>query len=290
MGTDDQSKPTADNSMTIKLMLERGGRKIIYAEAGKDFVDLLFSFLVLPAGAIAKQALDSKATKTDDQKKVNCIINLYNSVESLSGSLMKADKAVLLDQKVVSANYSNALIRIQAPPPRPPPGPPPRYYVCQNASSGITYIHSLSNQSGTVTCPCGYSVSREVKLVDKLPVPAKDPVPAGYVKKSANFVITDDLTVIPVKSTATIIQLWNKLDVQEPTELQEREVTVGPNEVAGLLKAALVSNSALNDVFKAEKPKRSNPVDLDTSRLAVQDLLLKLLIENGQYRGGKLTG
>lgn len=291
MGANDQSNPKADNSMSITLMLDKGGRKIMYAEAGKDFVDLLFSFLVLPAGAIAKHALDSKHTKSEEQEKTSCIINLYNSVVNLSGSLMKADKAVLLDQKVVSANYTNDILRIQSPSPRPPPGPPPRFYVCGNASSGST-IHSLSNQCGTVTCPCGYSVSREVKLVDRLPaIAANDPVPTGFVKKRASFVITDDLTVIAVNSSATIIQLWNKLEVHEPMELKEREVTVGPNEVVSLLKAALVSSTALNDVFKAEQPKRSTPVDPDTSRLAVQELLLKLLIEDGQrFRGGKLIG
>ena len=107
MAVDDQSKTT----MSIKLMLDKIGRTIIYAEAMKDFVDLLFSFLVLPAGAIAKQAqaLDSKASKNEDQiLKFSCITNLYKSVESLSGSLMKTDKAVLLDPNVViSTTYTN---------------------------------------------------------------------------------------------------------------------------------------------------------------------------------------
>jgi hypothetical protein len=71
-----------------------------------------------------------------------------------------------------------------------------------------------------------------LKLADNSPVAAKDPVrPKGYVKETTNFVITDDLSVLPVNSTATIFQLWNKLDVQEPTDLKEQNVTLGPNEV-----------------------------------------------------------
>jgi hypothetical protein len=285
-------KPKAANSMTIKLMVNKRSRKILYAEAGKDFVDLLFSFLVLPTGAIAKQALVSKVTKKEeDQTKVPCITNLYKSVESLSALLMKADKAVLLNPKVVSTTYTNDILCIQSP---PPPAAPPRYYVCNNANANAssTYfmgsgvystastIHNLSTQSGSSTCSCGSLVNREVKLVEKAPVPV---LPKGYVKKTANFVITDDLSVIPVNSTATIVQLWNKLDVKEPTELEERNVTVGQNEVMGLLKAAMVSHTALNDVFRAQ-PEYSSPLDMETTGISVQELLIKLLTEGQKNR------
>jgi len=277
-------KPKAANSMTIKLMVNKRSRKILYAEAGKDFVDLLFSFLVLPTGAIAKQALVSKVTqKEDDQTKVPCITNLYKSVESMSASLMKTDKAILLDPKVVSTTYTSDTLHIQSPPPPPPPAAPPRYYVCPYIQSS-SYTHSLSTQSGTVTCSCGNWVNREVKLVDNPLAAAKDVVrPTGYVKKTVNFVITDDLSVIPVNSTATIVQLWNKLDVKEPTELEERNVTVGANEVLGLLKAAMVSNTALNAVFKAE-PKYSTTIDMETTGISMQELLIKLLTESQKNR------
>nr|ABK24184.1 unknown [Picea sitchensis] len=240
-------KPKAANSMTIKLMVNKRSSKIMYAEAGKDFVDLLFSFLVLPAGAIAKHGLVSKVTKEEEQTKVPCITNLHKSVECLSSSIMKTDKGILLDPKVVSKIYTNDILCIQT----PPPAVPPRYFVCNNVSYG-SLAHSLSTQSGTVTCPCGYSVNLELKLADNSPVAAKDPVrPKGYVKETANFVITDDLSVLPVNSTATIFQLWNKLDVQEPTDLKEQNVTLGPNEVILLLKSAMVSDTVLNNVFKA---------------------------------------
>lgn len=237
-------KPKDANSMTIKLMFNKRSHKILYAEAGKDFVDLLFSFLVLPTGAIAKQALVSKVTKKEeDQTKVPCITNLYKSVESMSASVMKVDKSVLLDPEVVTTTYTNDILRIQSAP--PPPVAPPRYYVCCNAGHGGTYTHSLSTQSGASKCSCGQVLNREVKFLDQAPVAAKDPVPTGYVKKSANFVITDDLSVIPVNSTVRIIQLWNEFGVKKPTELFERNVTVGRNEVMNLI---MVSFSLI--VFK----------------------------------------
>jgi hypothetical protein len=269
--------------MAIKLMVNKRSGKIMYAEAGKDFVDLLFSFLVMPTGAIAKQALVSKDNKEKDDTKVCCITNLYKSVESLSASLMKGDKAVLLDPKVVSTTYTNDILRIES----PSSATPPKYYACSNAGSYYsggcyTSTHNLSTQSGTVMCSCGSWLNREVQLVDKAPVPV---LPSGFVKKGANFVITDDFNIIPVNSTDTIIQLWTKLDVREPTELEERNATVGPNEVLGLLKAALVSNTALNDVFKAQ-PKFSVIVNMDTTGISLQELLTKLLTEGQKNRSG----
>eukprot|EP00253_Pinus_taeda_P008181 PITA_08181 len=275
------AKPKPSNSITIKLMVSKRSGKIMYAEAGKDFVDLLFSFLVLPTGAIAKQALVSKDNKEKDDTKVCCITNLYKSVESLSPSFMKGDKAVLLDPKVFSATYTSDTLNIKSS--TPAPAPASKYYVCPYIGS-YSGTHGLSTQSGTVTCSsCGHTVNREVKLENNPLAATKDSVrPTGYVKKTVNFFITDDLSVIPSGSTATIVQLWNKLDVKEPTELEEQNVPVGPNEVTGLLKAAMVHNTALNAVFKAER-KSSSTMDMGTTGISLQELV-KLLNEAQKNR------
>eukprot|EP00253_Pinus_taeda_P021088 PITA_21088 len=273
------AKPKDANSITIKLMVSKRSGKIMYAEAGKHFVDLLFSFLVLPTGAIAKQALVSKHNKEKDDTKVCCITNLYKSVESLSASLMKVDKAVLLDPEVFSATYTSDTLNIKS----STPAPASKYYVCPYTGN-YDGTHGLSTQNGTVTCSsCGHTINRGVKLEDNPLAATKDSVrPTGYVKKTVNFFITDDLSVIPSGSTATIVQLWNKLDVKEPTELEEQNVTVGPNEVTGLLKADMVHNTPLNAVFKAER-KSSTTMDMGTTGISLQELV-KLLNEAQKNR------
>eukprot|EP00253_Pinus_taeda_P013821 PITA_13821 len=289
------AKPKPSNSITIKLMVSKRSGKIMYAEAGKDFVDLLFSFLVLPSGAIAKHALVSKDNKEKDDTRVCCITNLYKSVESLSPSFMKGDKAVLLDPKVFSATYTSDTLNIKS----SAPAPASKYYVCPRTgnNSGISNrygmlkyatayggTHGLSTQNGTVNCSsCGNTINCEVKLEDNPLAATKDSVrPTGYVKKTVTFFITDDLSVIPSGSTATIVQLWNKLDVKEPTELEEQNVPVGPNEVTGLLKAAMVHNTALNAVFKAER-KSSTTMDMGSTGISLQELV-KLLNEAQKNR------
>jgi len=51
----------------------------------------------------------------------------------------------------------------------------------------------------------------------------------------------------------------------------------------GLLKAAMVSHTALNDVFRAQ-PKYSSPLDMETTGISVQELLIKLLTEGQKNR------
>jgi hypothetical protein len=42
------------DKVSIRVLVEKGKNKVVYAEAGKDFVDVLFSFLTLPLGTIAR--------------------------------------------------------------------------------------------------------------------------------------------------------------------------------------------------------------------------------------------
>lgn len=53
---------------------------------------------------------------------------------------------------------------------------------------------------------------------------------AGYVKDTVTFIITDGLEISP-SSTITSINLLNKLNVKDLSDLAERNVSVGPNEV-----------------------------------------------------------
>lgn len=205
MGVKDEANSEPQPSLAIKLMINKRNRRVMYAEAEKEFVDLLVSVLTLPTGSIAKLAL-----RNDPSANNSCIANLYNSVENFPDFLMKSNRSILLDPKVVSTTYTNEILNIQTPPPPPKPAEPPKYYTCYYPTYS-SYIHTLSTQSGTVLCKCGDYVNREVSLVD--PAPQSKPETAaenGYVKKKAKFVITDDLNIIPVNSTAAIVNLWNK--------------------------------------------------------------------------------
>eukprot|EP01018_Ginkgo_biloba_P010153 Gb_26021 [translate_table: standard] len=73
---------------------------------------------------------------------------------------------------------------------------------------------------------------------------------SGYVKETVTFIITDDLSISPT-SPITSITMLNKLNA-DLTDLEEQNVTVVFNEALELLGAAMVSKTALNDVFSVE--------------------------------------
>ncbi|GAU40128.1 hypothetical protein TSUD_162970 [Trifolium subterraneum] len=68
------------DKVSIRVLVEKGKNKVVYAEAGKDFVDVLFSFLTLPLGTIAKVVAKDTNIKA---VKFGSISSLYQSVANL---------------------------------------------------------------------------------------------------------------------------------------------------------------------------------------------------------------
>jgi hypothetical protein len=42
------------NLFRVQLLVQKSNKRVLYMEAGKDFADVLFSFLMLPIGAVIK--------------------------------------------------------------------------------------------------------------------------------------------------------------------------------------------------------------------------------------------
>jgi hypothetical protein len=230
--------------INLRLLINDKTGKILYAEAGKDFVDLLFSFLTLPIGSVMKLLSEFKRAKT-----VGSLTNLYNSVEKLQTMFMNADKSHLLEPNVMSTN-PNDILRIQS--------APIVYYVCGAQLNYGGSVHHMATQSGG-RCACSRPMNYEVRLQNpSMENSTKSPgstgssgsvgIGGGYVKETVTFIITGELEISPA-STITSINLLNKLNVKDLTDLAERNVSVGPNEAMELLWASLVSTTPLNDVF-----------------------------------------
>ncbi|CAN1269321.1 hypothetical protein LINPERPRIM_LOCUS13540 [Linum perenne] len=66
----------------LKLLINNKTNKVIFAEAGKGFVDFLFSIFSLPMGAMIKP-------ESKDENQQGCLGNLYHSVESLSNEFFR---------------------------------------------------------------------------------------------------------------------------------------------------------------------------------------------------------
>ncbi|KAL1560804.1 hypothetical protein AAHA92_10976 [Salvia divinorum] len=91
------------NKMVLRVFAQRSTDKVLYAQAGEDFVELLFGFLVLPLGAVVRILERSSLNK--------CFDLLYMSVaDHIDNKYLKiGPKKMLTNPKIphgyVSENY-----------------------------------------------------------------------------------------------------------------------------------------------------------------------------------------
>lgn len=64
----------ATNTVSLKLLIDTKGHKVLFAEAGKDFVDFIFTLLALPVGTVIR--LLSK------DNMVSSLGKLYDSLDT----------------------------------------------------------------------------------------------------------------------------------------------------------------------------------------------------------------
>ncbi|KAJ6840915.1 uncharacterized protein M6B38_117955 [Iris pallida] len=85
--------------LMLKLLIDNSSDKVLFAEAGKDVVDFLFSLLSIPVGTVVK------LLATEGMPMVGCIGNLYKSVERLDDSCLQSGHArtMLLNPTLPSA-------------------------------------------------------------------------------------------------------------------------------------------------------------------------------------------
>ncbi|KAL3620099.1 hypothetical protein CASFOL_035011 [Castilleja foliolosa] len=75
---------TSKSKVSLKLLIDTKGKRVLFAEAGKEFVDFLIHILSLPVGTVInllkKQELDGS------------LAHLYESIENLSDSYLQPNQ------------------------------------------------------------------------------------------------------------------------------------------------------------------------------------------------------
>ncbi|XVF83494.1 hypothetical protein PTKIN_Ptkin16aG0492800 [Pterospermum kingtungense] len=219
----------ATTTISLKLFVDPKSNKILFAEAGKDFVDFLFLFQALPVGTIT-----SLLTK---QEMVGCLGNLYDSIENLGDNYVHSKENIytLLKPMVFhfAANASLSLLPIMQ--------SSRNLYMC-NRSCG-KYVTNYRNTS----CSCGCFRNELVTFVNP-----KNSAPlyleGGYVKEAVTYMVTDDL-VVRTMSATFIITLLNKFNVKDVGVLEQKVIDVEKDKGLELLRASMQSKAVLTDVF-----------------------------------------
>ncbi|KAF5794802.1 hypothetical protein HanXRQr2_Chr08g0332221 [Helianthus annuus] len=241
----------ASQEMSLKLLVDVKGSRVLFAEVPKEFVDFLFHIFSLPLGTLVELI--------GSNQMAGCLGKLKGSIESFNGNYLqpgiKMDdifnpktafngKTFLLSCDASSGDQSGASKAV---------------YRCAKAAG---YCHYCGNQpcrsnatlDANSICPnCSGCMNYKMALV----TPPKEVAETkladeikkrGYVKEVVTYMVMDDLVVNPM-STISGITLINKFGVKDLSQLEEKTVSFGKDEGLKLLEASLKTNKVLTTVF-----------------------------------------
>ncbi|KAL6626774.1 hypothetical protein ACP70R_030500 [Stipagrostis hirtigluma subsp. patula] len=268
MASSTTPKPAARDGgpppLSMKLVIDGGARRVVFAEAGKDVADFLFSLLALPLARVAKLVADTGGA-------VGAVGNLRGSAAAMDAAYIQpgASRDSLLSPTVLS----------------PPAHTRNSFHYLRRELLTCTGIYSaacgtfVTDGKGTACPSCGdemATVTRYVtpgrpgqKQLVQSPTAAGATATAavgagesagGFVRGDATYVVMDDLTVVPmpssVLSNAELLMVeLGALSIGDGRidALQEKHVQFGSQECKEILKASLQSKTVLTDVFLDRK-------------------------------------
>ncbi|XBI15840.1 hypothetical protein VPH35_058190 [Triticum aestivum] len=211
----------------MKLLVDTEAGRVLFAEAGKDVVDFLFSLLVLPVGTAVK-LLGPDSMKLDGSYV-------------LPGANTDALLRPAVPSPAAAPSISLSLLGL--------PSPSPAFFRC-----GYCHSPGYVTEVRGAKCPrCGNHMADAIQCV-RPDSGGSGQAAAGGAKGFVQGVVTytgmDNLAVTPM-STISSITLLNTFAVRGLSALQEKTVRIGYKEGLAILKAALQSKTVLTDVFLA---------------------------------------
>ncbi|KAK8652715.1 hypothetical protein V6N13_126740 [Hibiscus sabdariffa] len=255
--------------ISIKLLIDPETNRVVLAEAGKDFVDTLRGLLMFPLGNIVRLV---------DKHQVSlpcCLNNLYKSVENLSLNSFRTDacKAMLLcprsihEDKLKTLNLSVDDVT-----------EPTKYFVCEKKVCRQKAVGWLSYYK-TSRCTCGKLMNTEaVNRVVRNPVKEE-------TRGESMFFITDGLRLMHGVPT-DLIQTLLKMSIKNVSQIVDKVVKIGTEEMANLLSPLLTSKTTLTDVFLRKNGIPSSTLMLDEQFVLVGPNVKGMTNNIGKERAG----
>ncbi|CAN0897993.1 hypothetical protein LINGRAHAP2_LOCUS19447 [Linum grandiflorum] len=225
---------TSTTKVTLKLLIDGKTKRVLFAEAGKEFVDFLFTLLSFPLGTVIR--LLSK------NKMVGCLGNLYQSIEDLSDTFIQSatnKDAVLKPKAPFFPNGSTTLLLTDAD--NNGTTTTKTFYMCPK------YHPSVSDNAKAICPQCNNYMSNKVPFIVP-PVVKNTSETSGFVKGVVTYMVMDNLEVKPM-STISSLTLLSKFNIQQVGVLEERVIELGMDQGLNLLKASLQTKNVLTSVF-----------------------------------------
>lgn len=251
MGDSDSSPPPP---IMISILGDKKSGKILYMEAGKDFTDLLCSFLLLPASTTLGLLFKSHIVK-EGQEAFAGIVNLYGSLLKLQDHYLFVRKEDITAPKLPTGAASQSMFQLTY---SRTDGKPERFFRCSySAKQAHTAGHECSNKVSTkynTRCKDCHNGNMTVEMMladDSGPLVSFNPAlryVKGFVKETVTFIVTDDLEMFPA-STIKTFSLLNRLNLCKLEDLESLDVEVDAEKALEILRSAYASKTVLNDVF-----------------------------------------
>ncbi|KAJ9550990.1 hypothetical protein OSB04_015035 [Centaurea solstitialis] len=222
-----------ENKISLKLMVHKEKRKVVFAEADNNFVETLFSIMTLPMATIVR--LFDKCPDQD----FGSLKNLYRSLEELPSCYFfnEESKFMMLHPRTSAYKLCRKLkVKIEDPEPL-------KYFVCENP-------RLYFGTSRFARCPsCRELMNREVQYYENLffvfgTVDDCDD-PDVFLPRLATFIVTDDLNVMPNTLDFSVRLLCDLGYTDSSQELEEMTFDIGPEQMVILVKAALLFKNPL---------------------------------------------
>ncbi|KAK8950777.1 hypothetical protein KSP39_PZI004848 [Platanthera zijinensis] len=211
--------PTASTrKISLKLHVKEDEETALFAEADKDFFELLFGFLTYPMGAVIK--------KLGGRSGIRCMDNLYNCVEAL---------------KAANCFRNNELIGKLLNPKLPP------FFNTQNQLIKLDEETQTQNYFTCSTVSCQYSSTVGNKACST----------GGYMRIS-KYMVKDDLFITQPSSHMIIAGILRKdgagQGIYALRGIHARNVEIGEHEQAlALIRASITSKNVLTDALLGVK-------------------------------------
>ncbi|XP_078173330.1 uncharacterized protein LOC144567145 [Carex rostrata] len=244
-----------NNKLKLKLIIDKKSNKVLFGEARRDLVDLIFSLLALPLGAITKLLAKDAF--------VGSIGEVYDSLSKINGThiLCYGKQSSLLNPPLATTSSYNSNFFL---PPSAFQDKKDRwFYICSSAYDiQMSCCPYVSRVEGTTCLGCGKIMDSQTGFKDpKFDTGTVVEVSSDgkeCVDGEVTYSVMDDLTMVPM-STLSSIALFSKFEIKDLGSIQEITVTIGFEEGLKLVKASLESKTVLTDVFlKKNGASKSN--------------------------------
>ncbi|KAK8967418.1 hypothetical protein KSP40_PGU009803 [Platanthera guangdongensis] len=243
----DETKMTPAASarkISLKLHFKEDEETALFAEAGEDFVELLFGFLTYPMGAVIK--------KLGGRSGIRCMDNLYNSVEALkAANCFRNNELIgkLLNPKLPPFfNTKNQLIKLDE-----------ETYQIRNYFTCSIVSCQYSSTVGNKACTCQHykdGKCRQLILTDPKRGSKDDPSTGGYMRIS-RYIVKEDLVIRPPSSHMVIAGILRKDGARQGIYalrgIRARNVEIGEHEALALLWASITFKNVFTDALLGVK-------------------------------------